>query len=234
MAIAYVNSSPKTGLGSGSTVATPAISHTTGNLLVVAVRWDSTTVTVTGVADTAGNTYTSRTVKTFNGTDSVQFWYAKNITGNASNVVTATFSSSAPSASGITVDQFSGCDTTSPYDTEASGSGSGTGLVTGAFTTTTADEVIVVAGDQGSTSGTYTAGAGYTIAGQTIGVALSTEYQIVSSIQTGVTAGITSSAGLAYGIIAATFKIASGGGFTAKFRKTLSSVGTGVGKRQAF
>lgn len=78
-----------------TTVASAAKSTTTGNLIAVFVcaQEGAGTNTITGVADTAGNTYTPGTLYGSGGGGALAQWfYAHNITGNASNVVTATFS----------------------------------------------------------------------------------------------------------------------------------------------
>lgn len=97
MAHSYVSSTSTLNAGSGTSVAASAQNHTTGNLIVVAVYgYDSTSTlypTVTGVTDTAGNTYYQ--AEHFNNLSVAQeIWYAYNITGHASNVVTASYSSS--------------------------------------------------------------------------------------------------------------------------------------------
>ena len=75
--------------GPFTTSSSTATSLTTGNTVVVCMRWGATRVT-----DTAGNTYTPLpfVANPYNvsGTDGAQFWYATNVTGNAANVVTAT------------------------------------------------------------------------------------------------------------------------------------------------
>jgi hypothetical protein len=67
------------------------------------------------ISDTAGNVFIPVTL--INGDYSTTFWYAKNIIGNASNVVRANF----PSATFtyLSVLQYSGCDQNAPYDTGA-------------------------------------------------------------------------------------------------------------------
>jgi len=161
MAIVHVN-----GVGArytftlGTTIAAPAANHTTGNLLVVFVGCHSISVTVSSIADTAGNTYTKVTsIK--DSYDTIECWYAKNITGNANNVVTATYSDSVDYRT-ITVDQYSGCDTSTPLDQYNTGTGNDTAPTTGNITTTAADEVLV-AGVYLRVSKTITAGTNYTL-----------------------------------------------------------------------
>lgn len=81
--------------GAGS-IAAPAMSTTTGNyLFVLAGKYQSGT-TITGVTDTAGNTYTrAGSSQAQDSSHAQDIWYtASPITGNASNVVTVTFSGS--------------------------------------------------------------------------------------------------------------------------------------------
>jgi len=141
MAIAYVNGVGNYQSASATTIAAPAANHTTGNLLVVFVGMYGNSVTVSSIADTAGNTYTyvTRKVGTYN---TIECWYAKNITGNTNNVVTATFGGSIDDRT-ITVDQYSGCDTTAPLDQYNTGTGDSNTPTTGDITTTAANEVLV-------------------------------------------------------------------------------------------
>jgi len=160
MAIAYVNGVGNREIVAATTIAAPAANHTTGNLLVVFVGFYSTSVTVSSIGDTAGNTYTKITsIKDSYST--IECWYAKNITGNANNVVTATFSASV-TYRGITVDQYSGCDTSAPLDQYNTGTGNDTAPITGNITTTTANEVLV-AGVYLLYTKTITAGTNYTL-----------------------------------------------------------------------
>jgi hypothetical protein len=88
-ALSYVGVARANANTSTNSVSTPARSFTTGNHVVVFVRWESTTTTVT-LSDTAGNTYTALGIV---GSSLVfgRMFYCLNMTGNASNVITATF-----------------------------------------------------------------------------------------------------------------------------------------------
>lgn len=207
MAIAFVNRTEgfSTSVGSSSQAAAAA-SHTAGNL-VWAWLYTQTNLTAT-LADTAGNTYPqigsafAPTVGFFS------MFYAKNIIGNASNIVTATFST--PTIGGSTyvalgVRQFSGCDTTSPLvGTLQTGSGTGTAIASG--TVTVSGQSVICAGIEGNP--TLVAGSGYSLTPMTDGFGGFTgdEYHITSANEAATaTAG---SAGL-YGIIAVAFKAAA-------------------------
>ena len=98
-----------------TTVASAAKNTTTGNLLAVCVTTQegAGSTTIDSVADTAGNTYTAGTHYGAGGGGGMARWfYAYNITGNASNVVTATMSGNTR-YKGIHQVEISGLDTTS-------------------------------------------------------------------------------------------------------------------------
>lgn len=151
MAIAYVNGFCSSTASSASTVASDAQSHTTGNTIIVFVSnyTSGGYKTVSGVADTAGNTYTK--CGGDYGGDANQnnvCYVATNITGNASNVVTATFNAAATYRV-ISVLQYSGLATSSVYDATntgalISGNGSTPTTWTGNSLTTSTDDQIVL------------------------------------------------------------------------------------------
>lgn len=128
MAAAYVNEGHNWDTVSGGSIAAGATSHTTGNLLVCFVRHEDAATTIT-IADTAGNTWTPLTKVTHPSVNMHgQLFYVLNCTGNASNVVTATFGA-ARTYRGIQVKQFSGLNS---YDEEDSGTTStGTSVTAG-------------------------------------------------------------------------------------------------------
>lgn len=96
MAIALVGT-PQVGFdGSASTtVASAAKSTTSGNSLLVGCmsQEGSGVATISGVTDTAGNTFTALTMYDDGAGGGVLRWfYCHNITGDASNIVTGTWS----------------------------------------------------------------------------------------------------------------------------------------------
>lgn len=108
---AFVNFGNNGADAPSTTIAASAINATGGNLIVGAVKYEGASSTTVTVADTAGNTYTVLTGRKHS---TANLWvypfYARNITGNASNVVTATFGAS-QQYRGIAVAQYSGLDT---------------------------------------------------------------------------------------------------------------------------
>ena len=205
MAIAFVGETDGYGQPSAGSIAATAYAHATGNLLVVFVCAYQTDTTIS-VADTAGNTYTSVVHSWDTDVGLFECFYAKNITGHATNVVTATFGANKTTRE-ISVLEYSGCDTVSPLDTHnvSAADAVGTAQVTAVATTNVADEVIV-AGYDNASKGTVTAGANFTA--RYDGTYLGTEDRIVSSTGSygsAMTYGVSSH----YLGIHATFKIAS-------------------------
>lgn len=167
-----------------SIAATQAL--TTGNLNACFV---TALATATSVTDAASNTYTSGTAVTRPDAGYVgQWWYAKNVTGNAAAAPTANWGSGTGYVT-INCRQYSGLDTTSPLDIDNKGAnGTGTTLTSQSFNTSTADEVILE-GMSGSGLGvTYSVGTGYGNQVNDAAGLAGTGDKIVSSTQSGVTA----------------------------------------------
>lgn len=208
MSIAFVNAATGSDFSgaSQSGLDAAAANHTTGNLLVVNMRpYAPLGQTVTSVTDTAGNTYSH--VASASGSDFgvEDVWYAKNITGNAANVVRANFSAPV-SYVGINVCQYSGCDPTSPLDVTATGSSLAGSVTSGAFTTTQADELIVANAEVGGAFGSTWGVSGFTIRVQDSQQVSIMADKIVSAIQTAATVTATVSTAGANCIVVATFK----------------------------
>lgn len=214
MAIASVSGVATSANTSDTTVASPAQAHVTGNLIVVGVRWyRSSAQDISSVVDTAGNTYTFISSKN-DGADQVELWYAYNVTGNASNVVTVTFSG-ITSYRVVCVGEFSGAKTSAtPLDqAPAGGTATTASVTTGAFTPAEADEVSVAFSEVANIGNTWTPDTGYTSQVQDSDTICMMQYKVgpATSSQT-VTA--TTGSGPTKIIIAATFKQESGGGST--------------------
>lgn len=191
-AIAFVNAVAAKNDASGGNLTTGTLNVTAGNLLVAACRINSVSQTPT-FSDLAVNTWVDDGVVD-QGTTRMKFWHAYNVTGNASDTFTCGVSPNVDFRA-ITVTQYSGVHTSSdPLDTSATASCANCNpgsLTSNAFTTTQADEVIVYPVTVQTLGATFTAGTGYTLATSAQADYVHTEYKIVSSIQTGVTANIT-------------------------------------------
>lgn len=210
MALAFVSRANTPTHATGTSVASPAQSHTTGNLLVVCIQAQSGGTALSSVTDTAGNTYTKTTSSPVNNGGGVNYdyiYYAKNVTGNASNIITATWAVSYNYLA-IAVYEFSGADTTAPFVTDSTGSGASTNMTTGTLSLGGVSCVIVAIMENDSANVTA-AGTGYTKAITDDGGYIVDEYHITSTDEA---ATATQAANLAYGIIGAAFKVAAAAG----------------------
>jgi hypothetical protein len=116
MSIAFISSSVGSNDASGNSLASAALSVTTGNSIIVIVhRWGGTG-TPNGVTDTAGNTYAKCGSDMSSGSDLVAYYIAHNVTGHANNVVTASWSANATYRRVIQL-QYSGMHLTAAHDT---------------------------------------------------------------------------------------------------------------------
>jgi hypothetical protein len=158
-AASLVNTARNSQDTSATTIATSStIAVTAGNLIVVCVAQASTTLDnqVTGIADTAGNTY-AKVVSSGGSPGNLEMWYAYNITGHATNTITATYTA-ARSFRRIIARQYSGIITTDPKDKTDTGTGTDTSPVTGATDTTTQANELLLGCDQLSNARTHTVG----------------------------------------------------------------------------
>ena len=218
--IAFVNATAASD-NSGTndaTLALPALSVTTGNALVVATSavanggtWPPTSIT-----DTAGNTFNLIVTGSWDASDNVSCYLALNVTGNASDVITTNFNGAWNFAAMVAA-QYSGAATSSAVDTSFVGSNSGTQgttHTTNAFTTTNANDALVVV-DRilFNNNQTFTAGAGYTLeASDAAAQQIALEDKIVSATQSGVTASVTYSASVGWEMCGIALKQAAAGG----------------------
>lgn len=157
MAIAFVSAR---GAGNNATTATtiavtPTGTISVGNCLIVATG--QTSDTLTGVADTQGNTYQ---VNVTNGANNRSTGIAHSIITTqltTSDTITATFSTTTTDRS-ITLAEFSGVLTTSPFDQGTTAAGTGVTPDSGNISTTTAGQLLigVFEGNSGATA--YTPG----------------------------------------------------------------------------
>jgi RHS repeat-associated protein len=121
-----------------------ASAQTAGDLIVVVVGWSDITTTVSSITDSAGDTYALAVGPTgVSGFWSQSIYYAKNIAGASSNVVTVTFS--AATLTEIRVLEYSGLDPNAPLDTTAANTGQSVTATTGPISTSQANELVLVA-----------------------------------------------------------------------------------------
>lgn len=122
-AVAYVQTSEQQITTNNTTVATPAFgaAPVAGNFIVCGIIYSSSTLTITGVADNKGNTYSSVTpgsrLRGVGGLAAytLEVWYKENIAGGAGLVVTATLSGN-NNYKDITCQEYSGVVTSGSLD----------------------------------------------------------------------------------------------------------------------
>jgi hypothetical protein len=180
----------------GSTVAMDAKSHTTGNTIIVYVYgsdggYQKASPTVSSITDTASNTYTKITSISEEYNRTREMWYATNITGNASNVISVVWSSTTCGLKTALSMEFSGLGTgaVDVYE-EATGTGTESSV---AVTNTSAVAACMVGADNTQSMGSASAGSGYTLS-TSAGYSTTGEFKITSSTgtQSGNITGFTS------------------------------------------
>jgi hypothetical protein len=120
-------------------------STVSGNLATVAIQVGEQDDVVTSVTDNKGNTYTRRSFQPSTGAEAAVYIYdAKNIVGGASHQITVTLSTAKNLR--FAIHEYSGADTTSPFDQVADDFGNSTTLSSGNLTTTQAMELLFCAG----------------------------------------------------------------------------------------
>jgi len=175
------------GDGASATLAAAAKATTTGNLLTAFVKWEFSSVPLTGLADTAGNTWVVvAALEHGNGTLRGALGYAANITGHAANVVTATFGTGTAEWRRIIVEEWAGLALTSVADGNAvTALGAGSPFDTAAITTTIAGLVVLGVAGYGTLTSVAGAGSptftvGLTVSDTTFGYLLSASAQSVT------------------------------------------------------
>jgi hypothetical protein len=166
-AFTRVNISTNQASASNTTIASTATSFTAGNVGVVMVfGYDAgggSGISVSGVTDTAGNTYV---LCKYTDSDSVMAMWSNTTTlGNASNVVTATFTGGVTNRMIIVV-QYTGILTGTGCETNGSAHLNGTTVTSSSFSPASSGNLNVAftadpAQNDGG-SGTWTAGGSYT------------------------------------------------------------------------
>lgn len=135
------------GAASATTIVSPTLATTTGRFLVVLAGKYHTGTTITGVTDTAGNTYTR--AGSSQGTDAShtqEIWFtASPITGNAANAVTVTYSAAATYRVVSQAEVSLSGATAMAYDAEATIAltASGTTHASNSLTTSATDALIL-------------------------------------------------------------------------------------------
>lgn len=209
-------------------ITTPAQSHTAGNLLVVGISAQYTSVS--SVTNTAGDTFSKTTsspsVPTAANYESI--WYTLSTAGNASDVITANLSGKVGGGgtyNTICCYEFNTSSGTWTFGADSVGTAaSGTAITTGSITLSTSG--VIVANFESDGGNTPTPAAGYTLSNQDGGSGFTWDmYHITSASEA---AAATGAAGGKWNIIGASFAVSGGGGSRGLF-ETHPMSGTGVG-----
>jgi hypothetical protein len=217
MAITRVNEVASTlEAGSATTIASPAINTSSGNLLVVGIRdAGNTGIRVTGIADTAGNFFRCGSQIAHLTVGGLELWFSMTSAAHATNVVTATFLGSIAFRS-IIVAQYSGLSTLSAlnaWPSELYTTTTGASPASGAVTSTIADALMVGLFQINTTGTTWTAGSGYTKVTEDGSTVMMLQEKIVAATQSAQTIGATNSDSTTLKIaMGAVFSAASSGG----------------------
>jgi hypothetical protein len=205
-ALLHHTTSAGTGVANAGTLAITATTST--DTLIVAISCDSTPNTTATVTDTQSNTFTQRTAITWSG-KRLYLLEAHNIGSGAD---TLTITTGCGGVQDVLVDEFTGLSTTTPFDQSGTNTATNTALtVSTSGATTTANETVYAAFV--ATSGTITAGSGYTSTGTGASAnrVLNAESQRITSTGTQ-TATATESASQAYAAAVITMAEPGGGG----------------------
>jgi hypothetical protein len=167
-------------------------SPVTGNtILVVIGTFKTGGTTVSSVTDTAGNTYVldKRSVIDPQNRQHSEVWRSSNITGGANLKITVTPAATAHVS--FSALEVSGLVNASPLDgAGSSNDGTGTSPTTGAYSTTNANDLLLVATVNDSTPVTWSATpAGFTDFGQIVSASalnIDNGYEIVAATQTNI------------------------------------------------
>ncbi len=199
-----------------TTISCPAMATSSGNLEVVFFRQTNNATLPISVTNTAGDVFTGMGQSNIGpplGDDAITHFYFPNITGNAADVITVTWGG-VEQFRRITCYEIAGADPVSPLDqvVEAIQQTGVTSITSDPFTTTQADEIILAGIGTSSTTASYTPDTGYTLGPTLTNSAAATEYKIVSTIQTGVTAAMSADETINLGMVVVTYKAAAAPG----------------------
>lgn len=192
-----------------------SLNHTAGNFLVVGVMFQSSTcsaATTITVANTAGDLWVNDDTYTASTLGCIATFHVASTNGNASDVLTLTTGVAGFLLGGIVM-QFSGVAPTSQLDVFGAGNFTAavTSFPTATFTTASAHEVAVLfancAGGRTFTAGLIGGATMTTTAAMvTTSSVYAAEYLELNSIQTGVTAAITTNTATSCGVALVTYR----------------------------
>lgn len=181
MAISFVSFEQKHAASGATTLAADAVAHVGGHLLVVCARTTSS-VTISGISDTAGNVYTPLPQKNAPGIRMRQF-YCLSCLGHPANVVTVTFSGSSDNRAIEIVEFAKGSARDLRFVLSLEALPGGATPTSDAFNTphNSTEAVIVATYIRASGSASVTAGTDYTLLHGDISTSDAVEYRTTTS-----------------------------------------------------
>jgi hypothetical protein len=197
----------------------PSLSTTTGNTIVLAIRWyyAENACTISGINDPASNVYELGAETTYGG-NGLSVYVAKNITGNAANIPSVNFSCSIRYWS-ITQSQYSRDAAVTVSTTTTGGSADRTTVTSGTFSTTGDTDIISVS-QAGVVDIAWTPPTNYDQRAVAARGVMSLSDRSVTADQTNITLTATNNAG-------------AGSGTASMIVIALKNPGAAVGRRKA-
>jgi peptidoglycan/xylan/chitin deacetylase (PgdA/CDA1 family) len=143
---------------SSAGVATFTSPVTTGNTVIVGVTVWQSTIAANDITDNKGNAYTlvAESVNATSG-DHAAIFYAKNVIGGASFTVTSLVGGT------VSIHEYSGLSTSTPFDKTASAIGFSNAPKSGSVTAASSNELYFGLAWSGGDGDAWTTGAGYTL-----------------------------------------------------------------------
>lgn len=155
----------------------PVQDHAAGNMLVVGVYTAFGTVSVSSISNTAGDTFTLCTGSKLAPDEVIEWWHTPSSAGSAVDVITVTLTG-ARNASIVSF-EVSGQASSSPFETAATGSATGTSVTSASFSPAASGNLnLAYHSVIDGTAGAWTAGTGYTLSAHETANNIRSEYRI--------------------------------------------------------
>jgi hypothetical protein len=191
--------------GIASSYAFAAQNHTTGDDIFLGLGWNvGSGADISSIADTAGNTYHYIGAQATIGSNIIKMYYAYNITGHATNVVTINLTNSAAYRSGAML-VMTPPGSANPLNDADTGSGNSTSLSTPSLSVFDTDGLIV--SFQMAIADSNVAGTGYTLTQYAITGDAVTYWAIQYKAVSAAAAPSSTCASGLWGMVAASFSL---------------------------
>ena len=187
-----------------TSLTTNAVSHTAGNTIVVFVRTGTANNTITAPTNTAGDTFVHAASSYYGTSTTSDVWYTCRTLGNASDIVTAHFSSSQFNV--VFAVELSNTLPSCLDVAQTGNTGAGTSTITSSSFAPLLHSYILAMGNQDCANSNWNPGTGYTILGHGGGSGISIEGMADATASSQTTSITIQSATCTTGISVAAFK----------------------------